>query len=351
MKMKLNLYLILLILVYSSCYLAQESNTETKKSKTKTSNSELLDNYLEKRGSSISKYSKEIKLEDQKELDSIVNQLKNEAPNSYEYNYVEVLNQNYAPNTFSNLEKAAEISPNNVELYESYITYYELTNNPVKKKQYCQKLYDSNVFSEGILEYNYNLLNSLENNSILFTYGGNDTYPAIIQQEVKNVRKDVKILNIEFLKNLDYRTASYDKLALKKPTCSIDDLFEKTIEENPNSNIYLSITINPKLLSNLSNNLYITGLAFKYSTTDFNNIESLVNNWEYKFKSDELSKPTENLTLNRINLNYSLPLIILYKYYDSKGKNEKKKEIEKIILKIAKEGNQEDLINKHIGNK
>ena len=341
------------MLGYSTCNLAQvsESEDQEKKTRIQNSNSVLLDNYLEKRRNSISKYSKEIKPADQKKLDSIVNDLKNEAPNSYEYNYVEVLNQNYAPNTFTNLEKAAEISPNNVELYESYITYYELTNNPIKKKQYCQKLYESNVFSDGLLEYNYNLLNSLENNSILFTYGGNDTYPAIIQQEVKNVRKDVEILNLEFLKNMNYRTAYYDKLSLKKPSCSIDELFEKTIKENPNRNIYLSITINPKLLSNLSNNLYITGLAFKYSATELKNIETLVNNWEYKFKSDELVKPTENLTLNRINLNYSLPLIIIYKYYDSKGENQKKKEVEKIILKIAQEGNQEALIKKYIGNK
>ncbi len=34
-----------------------------------------------------------------------------------------------------------------------------------------------------------------------------------------------------------------------------------------------------------------------------------------------------------------------------KEKLKRKKEVEKIILKIAKEGNQETLIQKHIGNK
>ena len=349
--MKLNLFLTILILVFSNGFISQISEDKALKTEAKTSNAILLDNYLEKRQRSTSKYSKQIKPNDQIELDSIVKRLKVEDPNSYEYNYVEVLNQNHAPSTFSNLEKAAKISPNNVELYESYITYYELTNNPIKKKQYCQKLYESNVFSEGLLEYNYNLLNSLENNSILFTYGNIDTYPALIQQEVKNIRKDIKILNLEFLKNLDYRKNYYERLSLKTPECSIDELIEKTIKLNPNRNIYLSITINPKLLSNLSENLYITGLAFKYNEAEINNIELLINNWEYKFKASELNKPTENLTLNKINLNYSLPLIIAYKYYDSKGEIKKKKEVEKIILKIAKEGNQETLIQKHIGNK
>ena len=44
----------------------------------------------------------------------------------------------------------------------------------------------------------------------------------------------------------------------------------------------------------------------------------------------------------------------LLKIFTRKSKDaeiKKKKEVEKIILKIAKEGNQETLIQKHIGNK
>ena len=84
--MKLNLFLTILILVFSNGFISQISEDEALKTEAKTSNAILLDNYLEKRQRSTSKYSKQIKPNDQKELDSIVKRLKVEDPNSYEYN-------------------------------------------------------------------------------------------------------------------------------------------------------------------------------------------------------------------------------------------------------------------------
>ena len=353
MKMK---YLIInsIFLLFAVTANSQENTKKTEpkqKVESEQSNTLLMNTYIKKRKQSSSKYSKEISPNDQKELDSIVDILKKQDPESYEYNYLEVINNEHSKSSFSNLEKASAISPNNAQLYIDYIIYYELTDNPAKKKQYCQKLFESNIYSNGLLEYSHNLLNSLEKNAILFTYGEHDTYPTILQQEVKNIRKDVTVLNLELLKDVQYRTNQYNKLKIKEPSTSIDNLINKTISENPNTPIYLSVTINPKLLTSLSQQLYITGLAFKHSKKEYKNIPELVNNWEYKFKTDELAKPTENLTLNRIHLNYSIPLIILYKYYGTKNKTSQQKKVKKLLLKIAKEGNKVAEIEQYINEK
>ena len=352
MNMKAYLYLTCTYLILSlacSAQVTEEENREHLPIKQKSINAIHLDNYIEKREKSRTKFSKAIQPNDQKELDSIVNLLKVIAPESYEYNYVEVLNQKNDPLSFSNLEKAAAASPNNVELFHSYIIHYELTNNPAKKKKYCQKLFESNIYPQGLLEYSFNLLNSLEKDAILFTYGNYDTYPTLLQQEVNNIRNDVTVLNLDLLENENYRSKKYQALNLKNPKCGIDEIFQKTIINNPSAKIYLSSTVNPNLLSSLSEQLFITGLALKYSQSDYNNIEVLANNWKFKFKTTELSKPTDNLTLNRINLNYTLPLIVLYNFHQSKGNSSEQIKIEELLLKIAKEGNQEDLIKKYIG--
>ena len=326
----------------------KSSQLPTYKGSSPSSSAVLMNSYFSKREQSVDKYCKDIDENEQVQLDSIVIQLKNADPNSYEYHYVNYVNSNHDINAFSDLEKANEISPNNVELFDEFIAHYEITNNASKKKIYCQQLYESNIIPDGILEYNQNVLNSLEPNAILFTNGSDDTYPAWIQQEVKNVRQDVTILNMDLLTNEQYRTDKYSQNGLNQSTAPLADLIYQTSINNPNKPIYIGLTVNPNVLFKLKNNLFLTGLAFKYSNEKYNNVTEIVSKWEYIFKNEELKKPVTNTKVQQINLNYILPLIIIRDYYINSDQVEKKDEIEKLILKIAKEGNKEKQVQKYL---
>jgi hypothetical protein len=308
------------LLQQSSEWYAQQSGLWNKEIKVYSNNAPAwLNYYKSSRYSNYTTTSNKINANDQKELDNIVDNMKKNVPNSFEYNYAKYWNGNNDISLFPYLEKAYQLSPNNTELYDDMIAYYELTGNDVMKKEFCEKWYNSNDIPDQVIKYNYNVLMSLEQNAIIITNGDYDTYPLWILQNVKNTRKDICVINKNLITKDNYRINKFKEIGINDVTNSNSEAnpqiwFKALCEKNPGKAIYFGLTTSPEILSSMKDKLFLTGLAYKYSNTSVDNIPILKKNWEEKFDvkyfSDLLLESS-----NPINANYLVPMLVLYKYY------------------------------------
>lgn len=260
-----------------------------------------------------------------------------EDQNSFEYNY-EAYKKADVKNvaSFKYLQKAYAIYPDNVDLYDDFMAYHEMNENRMDRRQFSTKLYKSNTISGYLMEYNYNVLMSLPKNAILFTNGYDDTYPIWVTQDVKKVRTDVTVINIDLLKDKTYRDKIFTKSGLKyRKKLSGIDLIEYVIKDNSNKDIYLGLTVDKKLIGKLYKNLYLVGVVFKYSTEPFNNVALTEKQWENQFVKKTINGTPSTFKQKQVLANYLLSFIYLHNYYVEKGEVEKADDLKKLTLKIA----------------
>ena len=168
----------------------------------------------------------------------------------------------------------------------------------------------------------YNMLQTCEPNSILFTNGDNDTFPLWYLQEVEQIRTDVVVANLSLLnttwyveqlrerykdnpfikmsdneiQRLDFKRWESKKISINAPKDSNNEIGKIEWELNPtylgvalrtqdlmvlriindnnwNRPIYFGVTVSPTSMLNLDNYLQMEGLAYRL----VNNSNQIIN--------------------------------------------------------------------------
>ncbi len=103
----------------------------------------------------------------------------------------------------SYLERAVALEPGYVDPWFPLVTHYMDAGDEERLDIALRHLLESGIIRDDVMDYNYNMLMSLEAQAILITNGDNDTYPGWILTRIAKVRPDVSIVNRSLL-NTDW---------------------------------------------------------------------------------------------------------------------------------------------------
>lgn len=285
-------------------------------------------------------------------LTAIVQDMGKAVPESFEYNLCKWMNggNDYEQN-LPYLEKAAQLGPDRIEIISELITWAEVKRDLSKRDVYAQKWFESPIQSPGLLNYNHNVLIGLKPNAILITQGDNDTYPAWIIQSL-GIRKDITVINTSLLNIDSYREKVFKELGIAKWETSTPNYMRDSTQRYSNElvkhlaantkkhPVYVALTAGEELTKPIENNLYLTGLAYEYSTTSIDNIALLKKNFEQEYLLDYIEKPLyqdiSSYWSKHSSMNYVVPMIKLFDHYKIAGDRGRMEWIQKKIATIVK---------------
>lgn len=280
--------------------------------------------------------------------DEIIKQIEENIPNTFMAYYLRYYNdKNLGGKDFKLLEKAYSINPNFYEIYDDFVIHYEIEGNNEKRKEFNVKWFNSNDFSENLLNYHFNVLSSLKENSVIFSYGDNDFYGPKMVQDALGIREDVTVVNIPMvLSKIEYRNSIFKKINIKPfnkdfgndfSESNMKDMIDYIITNKPKElPLYFGLNCSDSLKKNFEDNLYMVGLVLEYSEENIDNVAIMKNNFDNKYLLDYLKMQFTNDSYDKsLNGNYLHGISCLYDHYKLSGNLTKVKEMRGLALLIV----------------
>ena len=291
------------------------------------------------------------------DLENIATQSQHQIPGTFEAHYIQYKQSGLFNRKYEELLKAHQLSPNRWEAYHELLHYYEINNDQATLISYAKRLLESGHLSPGILDWNYNALMSVSKNGVLLTQSDNDTYPAWVLQKVKHIRTDVSVINLYLLLGEEaYRGRVFNQLNIKQPferqsnqniQTQLKSLLSHLLQ-NCDRSLFLGVGTPSDLRKELSNDLYLTGLAFQHSNRQLDNLAILDYNYKQQFRTEALSTPLAydpaETVVNHMNMNYIPSFALLYGYYLENNRPSEAEHTKTLITKIATRASRLDEI-------
>ncbi len=271
-------------------------------------------------------------------------------PKTFTDYYLSYLTNGVGTDNGEEILKAYAMNSDFPGIHSSVISYAESSMDYKLRKNTNIEWYKKNYLSSQLMNYGYNVLMSLDSNAILFVQHDNDTYPIWMQQDALNIRTDVMVVSLDFLLLDNYQENVFQELNISRLDLGKIDIdeyhqnWEKTVGHIINNYkgsrpIYCGMTIFNHLYKDFEKELFVSGLAFRYSKEEQNLTDLNMRLYEDVFLLDYL---THNFSIDRNqgnvdvqNANYMSCFKEVYEVYKSEGRISEAKRLKDLALLLA----------------
>lgn len=268
---------------------------------------------------------------------TVLAEMKKAVPDSYIYNYCAFREYMGAPEDTIYAEKAIARMPEKMgyDEYNTWLAYYAKENDTRRLADICKAYYESGQYSPGILQYNYNELQGMDEGGIYIGIGDAVLIPKWLLQYGKGVHTDKIIVCVPFIYMRKYREQLFRQLGIgevPKPEVPITDedssnkyLLQLLREICTKSGrpVYYSPMNGMNIKAPLLDSLYNEGLLLKYSDKPYDNMAVKRRNVEQRYLLEYLREsfvPDNWTSGNRLSANYVVMLSDLLPYYKTHDK-------------------------------
>jgi len=262
----------------------------------------------------------------------VMNEMKQAIPDSYTYNFCAYRAVVSGHSDEKDGDRYAEAAlaklPDDMQFfdYDQWVCYLAMKGYEDRMKQMAKRYFDSGIYSEAVLRYNYNELAGMDEGGIYIANGDAAIIPKWLIQEGMNVHKDKTIICVSFLTVKEYREWLGKKLGVTFPEWESGnyasyDAYEQaliqTIINKYGSKVYFSTTTPSKTMEPWEKNLYNEGLTLKYAAKPYDNLAVKRRNVEERYMLEYLLVPFRSdwTTAQRLSANYAVLLADLLPYY------------------------------------
>ena len=273
-------------------------------------------------------------IEDQSKINQYVGVLYRENPNSFEYNYWKFYASSYDVSNLKYIEKAAKIQATNLDVQQQLAIVYSLLLKKKEALAAIEKLIKGGMLSKVQIDYSTDLLESVAQNGVLIVHSFEDAFACYYAQHKLNLRQDVFVLPLEYLRSATFRKQVTEKgLFLPNLTLINTNYFKQLIEINTKHSFFLSFTLPKEYLSTINlTELKTIGLTFTNARTFKDESVSSafnLNLWDHVFSKKVLQSKDYNYEKN-LGANYLPILLSLAKQYPNR--EDLSKELKQVAL-------------------